>query len=248
MSTQEQIKEYWERCTPLRDEDWPYQKKRDFRYNQLQTYQLDTIKFERFQGKYVLEVGCGAGIDALEFARHGAIVTATDITDDALQLTTKHALQADKAIDIVQLHGNTIPWAASETYDVVYSFGVLHHIPDVKPMLSEIARVLRPNGIFICMLYHKNSILYEYSIKHLHENEKLNEDELLCKYSERNVGCPYTKAYTIDEAYDLMKEFFLDVSIVTRYNVIDLPSQRKVKLQLPEGHPLGWHLILECRK
>ncbi len=247
MPTHNEIQAYWEHCTPLRDESWTYDKLRDFRYNVLQTYQLSTIRFDRFSGMKVLEVGCGAGIDALEFARHGADVTATDITEDALRLTHRNALQARLPLTIVKLSEGALPFE-DKSFDVVYSFGVLHHIPEIRKVLLDIKRVLKSGGTFICMVYNRSSILYQYSIIHLHELENLTEEELISRYSERNIGCPYTKAYTVKEVCELMGTFFTYVAVSTRYNVLDLPNrtERKVKLQLPEGHPLGWHLIAEC--
>ncbi len=136
------------------------------------------------------------------------------------------------------------------TFDCVYSFGVLHHIPDVEKALAEIKRVLKPGGQVMAMLYNKDSLLYGYSIVYLRgikESllEKLTMDELLARYSERREDNPYTKAYTKLEAKDLFSGYFKDCSAEVRYNVIDLPEQRKVKVNVPDEYELGWHLIVK---
>jgi len=239
---------YWNDSTPMSfaTEKWPYKKKRAFRY-ELQSYMLDTFKFERFAGKRVLEIGCGSGIDSLELASHGAKVTATDMTDNAIKLTYELSQEAALPISVRKAVGTTLPFPDG-TFDVVYSYGVIHHIPEVRKVLKEIHRVLTPEGLFLGMVYNMNSLLYEYSILHLHEDELLSDTELTSKYSERNVGCPYTKVYTEQELKELLSSYFASTNTCVRYNVIDLPTQRKVKLNLPEGHPQGWHIIFEATK
>jgi len=67
-------------------------------------------------------------------------------------------------------------------------------------------------------------------------------------YSERILDCPYTKAYTKQEAIDLFSKYFKDVKISVHYNVIDLPEQRKVKLGISDEYELGWHLVVKAVK
>jgi ubiquinone/menaquinone biosynthesis C-methylase UbiE len=82
---------------------------------------------------------------------------------------------------------------------------VLHHIPHVEKALSEIKRVLKPGGKVMAMLYHRNSLLYGFSIVYLRgieerQLETLTEEELLAKYSERKQENPYARVYTKAEA------------------------------------------------
>jgi len=78
-----------------------YEEKREFRYN-LQDYMQESFSFGDWSGKEVLEIGCGSGIDTLEFARHGAIVTATDITRNAVNLTKELAAEARLPVRVVE--------------------------------------------------------------------------------------------------------------------------------------------------
>ena len=241
---------YWNDSAPMSfgPEKWTYAQKREFRYN-LQSYMEHTFQFDRFRsGKSVLEIGSGAGIDSVELANSGAYVTAVDFTDNGVALTNALARETGQMfLDVRKADATKLPFV-NEHFDAVYSFGVIHHIPEVKKALVEIRRVLKPHGLFFGMVYNKDSMLYQYSIVHLHENEGLTEEELVSKYSERNIGCPYTHAYTKDELQKLLSKYFQCVTVKTRYNVVDLPNQRKVKLDLPEGHPLGWHLCFEAIK
>ena len=244
----EAIKDYWERSTPMKfdTEKWSYLKKRTFRYD-LQNYMLETFQFERWESKSVLEFGCGSGIDAVEFARCGAKVTAVDITDNAVALTEELAREVGVNVVVQKITDTRLPFSDS-TFDCVYSFGVLHHIPKVEETLHELRRVLKPNGTIMAMVYNKVSLLNVYSILFLHRNEKLSEEQLASKYSERNIDCPYTKLYTKEEVSVLFEHWFRDVKVSTHYNVIDSTQERKVKLLLDDKYELGWHLVVKGMK
>jgi hypothetical protein len=74
----------------------------------------------------------------------------------------------------------------------------------------------------------------------------LTPEQLVSRYSERNEGCPYTRTYTKDEARNLFSPWFKQITIEVHYNVIDLPEQRKVKVDIPDTYELGWHLIVKA--
>ncbi|HTY81964.1 MAG TPA: class I SAM-dependent methyltransferase [Dehalococcoidales bacterium] len=253
VNKEKEIKEYWEKSTPISfvEEKWSYEQKRKFRYD-LQDYEHDSFRFEDWAGKQVIEIGCGSGIDAMEFARNGAIVTATDITDNAVNLTKGLSQETGIPLNVVQTPPVKLPFP-DKSFDCAYSFGVLHHIPDPAPKIDEIHRVLRDDGTLLAMLYNKNSLLYAYSIVYRHGViEKLltekgfSEADLVSRYSERFEGCPYTKAYTKEEAQTFFSRWFRNVEVTVRYNVIDTEKQRKVKLGLDDTWELGWHLLIRA--
>jgi len=248
-----EIKSFWEQGPPMGfiGENYSYEEKRQFRYS-LQDYMHDTFRFADFAGKKVLEIGCGAGIDSAEFARNGALVTSTDFTERSVQSTKELLAEAGLPVNVQQADATSLEFD-DETFDCVYSFGVLHHIPDIEKALSEIKRILKPGGQVMVMLYHKDSLLYGYSIVYLRgiaekQLEKLTMDELLAKYSERKEDNPYTRVYTREEAKDLFSRYFRSCTVDVRYNVIDLPEQRKVKVDVPDDYALGWHLIVKAVK
>lgn len=228
-----------------------YDKKRSFRYS-LQDYMHDVFKFGDFSGKLILEVGCGAGIDSAEFARNDARVISTDLTRQGTELTRDLLIKSGLPSSVIQSDAKALPFK-DNTFDCVYSFGVLHHIPDVEVALGEIYRVLKPGGRVMVMLYHRDSLLYAYSIiywRGIKEGllKTLTPEELVSCYSERNEGCPYTRAFTKDEAKNLFSSQFKQVTTKVHYNVVDLPEQRKVKVKVPDKYELGWHLIVKAVK
>ena len=238
---------YWKDHDPpvsFIPEKWTYEQKRKFRYEMV-NYLQKKVRFEEYKGEKVLCIGDGGGIDAVEFARHGAKVTVLDLSHKAIDITKKLFKEAK------QLHAGLHVGDASalnfenESFDVVYTLGVLHHIPEVGKAVSEIARVLKPKGELLGMVYNKDSLMYAYSILLRAKKEGITEDEAMRKYSERNPGCPYSKAYTSLELQVLLNEngFIVD-KIDVVYPVIDFPEKRKVFVQ--GADELGWHLFFRA--
>lgn len=237
--------QYWSESVPwsFKDEKLTYEERRKLRY-ELQDYMLQMIPFKAWNGKQVLEIGCGTGIDSCEFARNGAFVTAVDFAEESVKRTKETFREAGlTAANILHRKADSTG-LPDKSFDAAYSFGVLHHIPNVDDVLWEITRVLKPEGEGVFMVYNKNSLLNAYSILFLHRGEG-SEEELATKYSERKAGNPYTKLYSVEEARTLFEKYFLNVNIEIVFSVIDTPYQRKVKIQAPED--LGWHLMVFCK-
>jgi ubiquinone/menaquinone biosynthesis C-methylase UbiE len=122
--------------------------------------------FAQSKNLSVLEVGCGLGTDGAQFAKAGANYTGIDLTDAAVDL-------ARRRFELFDLPG-TFRVADAETldfpdnsFDIVYSHGVLHHTPDTAAAVREIHRVLRPGGKAVVMLYHRDSYNYRINISML---------------------------------------------------------------------------------
>jgi 2-polyprenyl-6-hydroxyphenyl methylase/3-demethylubiquinone-9 3-methyltransferase len=98
-------------------------------------------------GRKILDVGCGGGILTEEFARLGCNVTGIDPSERSIEVARVHARQEDLAIDYVQGSGETLPFPDA-SFEVAYCCDVLEHVNDVGRVIAEIARSLRPGGIF----------------------------------------------------------------------------------------------------
>jgi ubiquinone/menaquinone biosynthesis C-methylase UbiE len=111
----------------------------------------------------VLEIGCGLGTDGAQFAKAGAHYTGIDLTDAAVDL-------ARRRFELFNLRGSFRVADAEKldfpdnSFDLVYSHGVLHHTPDTQAAIREIHRVLRPGGRAVVMLYHRDSYNYRINI------------------------------------------------------------------------------------
>jgi SAM-dependent methyltransferase len=116
-------------------------------------------QFTRYHGKKVLEVGFGAGTDFIQWLRAGARLTGVDLTPEALaharERISVYGLPAPDALQVAD--AENLPFA-SDTFDLGYSFGVLHHSPDTEKALAELVRVTRPGGHLKVMLYNRRSV------------------------------------------------------------------------------------------
>jgi len=120
-------------------------------------------EFANAAGLKVLEVGCGLGTDGAQFAEAGADYTGIDLTDAAVELARKRFELFDLSGKFQTADAENLPFE-DNTFDVVYSHGVLHHTPDTRQAIREIHRVLRPGGRAIVMLYHRDSYNYRVNI------------------------------------------------------------------------------------
>jgi len=119
--------------------------------------------FAGSSGLKVLEIGCGLGTDGAQFAEAGADYTGVDLTEAAVEL-------ARRRFELFGLEGEFQTADAEnlafpdESFDLIYSHGVLHHTPETAKAIQEIHRVLRPRGRAVVMLYHRDSYNYRVNI------------------------------------------------------------------------------------
>jgi SAM-dependent methyltransferase len=111
----------------------------------------------------VLEIGCGLGTDGAQFAKAGANYTGIDLTQAAIDLA-KRRFKLDQLPGTFRIADAERLDFPDNTFDLVYSHGVLHHTPDTAAAVREIHRVLRPGGRAVVMLYHRNSYNYRINI------------------------------------------------------------------------------------
>ncbi len=131
----------------------------EFRY-QSEWHLSDLVPFAQYRGKHVLEVGCGLGADGSRFAQNGAIYTGIDLTPTAVEATRLHFEALGLSGSFLLQNAEHMTDFGDQTFDLVYSHGVLHHTQNLSNTLQEIHRVLKPNGEILIMLYHRRSFNY----------------------------------------------------------------------------------------
>jgi 2-polyprenyl-3-methyl-5-hydroxy-6-metoxy-1,4-benzoquinol methylase len=230
------------------------------RYRQ-QPWQHDYFRFDRFGGKDVLEIGIGQGSDLLQFAKAGARCHGVDITDNHLQLTERNFALRGLAVQLHKSDATSIP-LPSGSMDCVYSFGVIHHIPEAQRVVAEASRVLRPGGTLMFALYYKWSA-FHLSAKLLRDGLlkgrlfTLGYDGLLATIESGADGRsikPYVKLYSKASARRLVEAAKLRVSDLSVHQLhVDhlVPAallRRRVHVGGLLERQLGWYVTCIASK
>jgi len=167
----------------------------------------------------VIEVGCGMGTMASNWAERGVRMTAVDLNPASITGTTKRFEMMGIEADIREADGRRLPYEDA-SFDYAYSWGVLHHSPDWEHSIGELMRVLKPGGGFGVMLYSRHSLFYHYRIRFLEgwlhrENRFLNPLELASRYSDGydKEGNPHTWPITREEGRAVFSRFSDDLRI-----------------------------------
>lgn len=174
--------------------------------------------FEKHRASDVLEIGCGMGTMAMQWAKTGCRFNAVDLSPMSIKMTsTRFGLFGHKG-NFILGDGRQLPFADA-SFDYAYSWGVLHHSPDLKRSLHEMMRVIRPGGEFGLMLYYRPSFLYQYFIRLRQgflnmESQFLGPLELASRYTDdfHNEGNPHTWPVTKPEVTEMLGAFVRDLS------------------------------------
>lgn len=228
------------------------------RYTNYAPWMKEFFSFSKYQNKKVLEIGYGQGTDLCQFALAGADCCGVDIAEKHFELATKNlnlrGLKAELFLeDASNLHFE------NNTFDTVYSFGVLHHTPDTIRCFSEAYRVLKPGGELIVGLYHQKSAYYLFSIllfKGIIKGElkKLGLDGLLSTIEKGADGIKIKPLVKLYNAYELriMLSDFSKVSVYIKHLEKSHFSifRRIVPLFLIKisEKKLGWYVIARATK
>jgi 2-polyprenyl-3-methyl-5-hydroxy-6-metoxy-1,4-benzoquinol methylase len=220
-------------------------------------------EFEKWQGKRVLEIGCGLGTDTLNFARAGAQVTAVELSDESARLARKRlelygvsgraTIHVGDAEDLPSL----LP---AQSFDLVYSFGVIHHSPHPRRIAEHIRHYMTPASELRLMVYSRISYKLFWIMKQEGIWDLSRIDELLARNSEAQSGCPVTYSYDDESAAALLDGFQIlemrkahiftwDVDAYVRHEYVKAPEWANVsdeELARLERE-LGWHLLIRAR-
>lgn len=219
--------------------------------------------YDVYAGQRVLEVGCGMGAMAMNWARAGAKLTAVDLTTTAVEQTTRRMQIFGLEAEVRQADGRRLPFDDAE-FDYAYSWGVLHHSPDLAQSIGELMRVVKPGGGFGVMLYHRHSFLYGYTVRlvegFLHyENRFLDPLALASRYGDgaREEGNPHTWPITKAEAREIFGPFSADLAVdvlgtdldsVFPYLIPGVGELLPAWFKKPWARRFGWSLWIHGHK
>ena len=192
-------------------------------------------------GRSLLEVGCGIGVDSIQLAKRGFAVTAVDLTENALAVARQFAAHRGVSIDfrLGNAEGLGFP---DQSFDVVYSFGVLHHTPDIGRSVAEVHRVLRPGGTAYVMLYHRDSL-----VNLVHRALRLPYESP----ADRKDHCPVVYTFSRSGARKLFRAFS-SVEVHSEYPFTygfgPLSTKLPLAVRRPLGRAIGWHLMITAQR
>lgn len=162
-------------------------------------------RFDEARGLRVLEIGVGAGTDFIQWLRAGASAVGVDLSPNSLaEARARVDAEGFVEAELVVADAEHLPFADA-SFDVVYSYGVLHHSPDTAAAIREVHRILKPGGEARLMVYHVPSWtgLMLWAVHGAAKLRWMTPREAIFKHLES----PGTKAYTLAEARRLLADF-----------------------------------------
>ena len=261
-SLKEQVKAYWNKAScgtefiqATKYSSEYFQAVEQYRYA-IEPEIFAFAQFSRGYNKKVLEVGVGAGTDFVQWVRSGAQAYGIDLTEEAVRNTqTRLALEGLAAQELRVADAEQLPYADA-TFDLTYSWGVIHHSPDMQQCLAEMIRVTKHGGIIKLMIYNKHSLFafYRYLLAGFCKGKPFARwDDILFNHQES----PGTKAYTRKQIYALLKKYPVKVHFVqTPVTYHDLLRYKTRIFQwcaysaacLFGWHRVGWFMMIEMEK
>lgn len=222
-------------------------------------------EFENWDGKKVLEIGCGIGTDTINFARYGAHVTAVDVSERSLELARQRAkiFGLENSIDFycgnAEELSDLIP---PKKFDLIYSFGVIHHTPHPEVVLKQIQTFFKPETKIKIMVYNRYSWKVFWIVLKYGRGQFWKLDQYVSKYSEAQTGCPVTYSYSRKHFCSLLEKHGMlpessFVDHIFPYNIPDYVQYKYVKVWYFRWIPkaifrycervFGWHLCVNAR-
>lgn len=217
-------------------------------------------QFSNWKGKKVLEIGCGIGTDTINFARAGAKVTAVELSKNSLNLAERRAkvYGFGRKIKFYLANAEELSKAVPiQPYDLIYSFGVIHHTPDPQKAISEIKKYCHKKTEVRIMIYHRFAWKVLWILLKFGKGAFWDLDRLIAKHSEAVTGSPVTYVYSRNQARVLMKGFRVTEMRVDHIFPYSIPQYIKFQYKkvwyfriLPKSffHWLekhfGWHLLI----
>jgi glycosyltransferase involved in cell wall biosynthesis/ubiquinone/menaquinone biosynthesis C-methylase UbiE len=231
-----------------------FQEVEAYRYGTYAPWMPELMEFAQHAGHDVLEIGGGVGTDLSQFAKHGARVTDLDLSAGHLALARENFDRRGLAGTFVHHDAEALPFP-DNSFDVVYSNGVLHHTPNTAAVVREIKRVLKPGGKAIVMMYAEHSLHYWRELvgklgleRDLLRN--ISAGEIMSRYVEisQNDARPLVKVYTAARLKKLFDGFEHRAVFKRQLIASEVPAWLKWMPLETAGRLAGWNVIIKATK
>lgn len=268
MKTTKQVRDYWNnRPCNIRHSSKPLGTREYFNEVEKRKYFVEPhipvfAEFERWRGKKVLEIGCGIGTDTINFSRAGAKVSALELSEKSLEIAKQRAKILGFE-DIAFYQGDaeelskTVP---VEGYDLIYSFGVIHHTPHPEKVLEEIKKYANKDTEIKIMLYSKWSFKVLWIVLTYGRGKFWQVKKIIPEYSEAQTGSPVSYVYSFREIRKLLKDY--EVTSMTKDHIFPYVIEKYKRYEyqyewyfrwMPKflfrwlEKQLGWHTLVKAR-
>ena len=233
-----------------------YERVNQNRYEEYAPWMKGVMEFSHFRERKILEIGFGMGTDLFQFASNGAEVYGIDLSPKHLEITQRRFELYGLNANLQLADAENMPFD-DNSFDGVYSFGVIHHTPNMQKTIEETYRVLKPGGKAIISVYNRNSAHYyfvlmaKYLIYLRFLRETYRQTLSRIEYRENSNACPLVILSTKKE-YESRFSAFREVTIECHHlHAHDFGPLKKIipaswvkKLE----HKLGWYLVAKCVK
>jgi SAM-dependent methyltransferase len=256
MTLTEQSRAFWDaRPCNIRHSDKPVGTKEYFDEVEKRKYFVEPhipafAEFWKWRDKKVLEIGCGIGTDAVNFIRSGAHYTGIDLSGESAELAVKRFMAYGLLGTVYQGNAENLTIVIPpRTFDLVYSFGVIHHCENPHLVIENVTKYMGPESEFRLMLYS-------------HDSWKGVMLRAGFDQFEAQAGCPTADTYTMPQVHHLMERHGLEVFEWSRAHIFpyNVAKYRNYEYELEpwfKAMPkdmfkalekqLGWHLLIKCR-
>ena len=253
-ATIEEVKKYWDdRPCNVRHSDKERGTREYFDEVEKKRYTVEPhipafAEFSRWNGKKVLEVGCGMATEGINFVRAGAQYTGTDLSQESIDLAFSRFVSYNVEGQLRTGNAEELSsFVPVETYDLIYSFGVIHHSPNPEKIISEIKKYMNKDSLLKIMLYAKDSW----------KNAMIRAD---LDQPEAQYGCPIANTYNFQDVQNLLKGFRIvgyEQRHIFPYRIEPYKKGLFIKEPWFEAMPdkvfdalqfqLGWHLLITAK-
>lgn len=223
---------------------------------------VEFADFKKWKNKKVLEIGCGIGTDSINFARNGASITCLELSEKSLDICKKRFevfnLNASFYLGNAENLSTIIP---TEVYDLIYSFGVIHHTTSPEKIIHQIKNYMSENSESRIMVYSKYSWKsFEFFVKYGYKFN-FNLKKTIQYFAEAQLGCPIAFTYTKKEIKELLSDFEIieiEKKHIFPYVIEDYIKHRYTKKWIFRILPdfifkkieslLGWHMVIKFKQ
>jgi ubiquinone/menaquinone biosynthesis C-methylase UbiE len=270
MDIKESIKKFWnDRPCNIKHSSKEFLSKEYFNEVENKKYFVEPhipsfADFPKWNGKKVLEIGCGIGTDSINFVRNGAKLTIVEFSEKSLEICKERfkvfGLDAQFYCGDVEKLSEFLPL---ESFDLIYSFGVIHHTENPSLGFKEISKYMNKDTELRVMLYSKISyklfwVMMENDIREMNDMENL-----IRKNAEAQYDCPVAYTYTFEEIKNILNEHGIKVEKIWKDHIFsyDIENYKKniyikdkywknvdEKLFKQFEKELGWHTMVIGKK